>query len=331
MTDVATQKPFRNVTAPRSATGESTAGRYEGVAVLVPCYNEEVTVGKVVDDFHAVLPGATVYVFDNNSKDRTSEIAKAHGATVVLSPRQGKGHVVQHMFDLIDADYYLMVDGDDTYPAAAAPELLETLRKHDADMVVGSRLTDFKSGAFRRFHSFGNHLVARLISFFFRMNVTDVLSGYRIFSRDFVKTVPLMSEGFDIETEFTLQSASKSFKVVESPISYGVRPQGSHSKLSTFKDGILILKVILRIFKDYKPQVFFGAIAIGLALLSLAAGIVPIMDYVREQFVHHVPLAVLAAGLGILSAMSFTVGLILATVNRYHNETFRLWRKQLRR
>lgn len=322
---------MRTVLPQSTTASENIAGRYEGVAVLIPCYNEEVTIGKVVDDFRAVLPGAAIYVFDNNSKDRTSEIARAHGATVVFSPRQGKGHVVQHMFDQIDAGYYLMVDGDDTYPATAAPELLETLRRHDADMVVGSRLTNFKSGSFRRFHSFGNHLVARLISFFFRMNVTDVLSGYRIFSRDFVKTVPLMSEGFDIETEFTLQAAAKSFKVVETPISYGVRPEGSHSKLSTFKDGILILKVILRIFKDYKPQVFFGAIALFLALLSLAAGIVPIMDYVRDQFVHHVPLAVLATGLGILSVLSMAVGLILDTVNRYHNESFRLWRKLLRK
>lgn len=326
MTDVATM-PVRQASPKPSVT----AGKYEGVAVLVPCYNEAVTVGKVVDDFKAVLPGATIYVFDNNSKDRTAEIAREHGAIVVTSPRQGKGHVVQHMFDQVEADCYLMVDGDDTYPAAAAPALIDAMRASDADMIVGSRLTDFKSGSFRRFHSFGNHLVARLISFFFRMNVTDVLSGYRVFSRDFVKTVPLMSEGFDIETEFTLQAAAKSFKVVEVPISYGVRPEGSHSKLNTFKDGILILKVILRIFKDYKPQVFFTAVAVFLAMLSLAAGITPIMDYVREQFVHHVPLAVLAAGLGILSVLSMAVGLILDTVNRYHNESFRLWRKQLRK
>lgn len=313
----------------RSDNG-ADAQRYEHVAVLVPCYNEEVTVGKVVREFAAALPGATVYVYDNNSTDRTAEIAGEAGAQVVLSPRQGKGNVVQHMFEEIDADLYVMIDGDDTYDAAAAPQLIDKIKATHADMLVGTRLSVFSQGSFRQFHQYGNRLISRLISVLFRIKVTDVLSGYRVFTREFVKTVPLMSEGFEIETELTLQAAAKGYRIVEHPTKYGVRPEGSESKLSTYVDGFLIIRAIVKIFKDYKPNVFFGVVALILAMLSLLAGSVPVIEYYQTQYVSHVPLAVLAASIGILAALSAAVGLVLSTVNRYHDETFKLWRKALK-
>jgi glycosyltransferase involved in cell wall biosynthesis len=303
----------------------------EGVVVLIPCYNEELTVATVVAGFRKALPGARVIVFDNNSTDRTAELARLHGAEVVWSSRRGKGNVVQHMFETIDADVYVMVDGDNTYPAELAPELIARFLETDADMVVGCRVPDRPQDSFRRFHQFGNRLVATLISVLFRVKVSDVLSGFRVFSRTFVKTVPLISAGFEIETEMTLQAVAKQYKLVEHRVSYASRPQGSVSKLNTYSDGWLVIRAIFTIFKDYKPQVFFSALAIMLALGSLAAGLPPILEYVNTRWVSHVPLAILAASLGILSALCFGIGLILGTVNRYHNEAMRLWRRQLMR
>jgi glycosyltransferase involved in cell wall biosynthesis len=301
------------------------------IAVLIPCYNEELTVSRVVADFRVALPDARIVVFDNNSTDRTSELARAQGAEVIPSPRQGKGNVVRHMFNVIDADIYVMVDGDSTYPAEAAPGLVRCLLESGADMVVATRMSEFGSGAFRRFHTLGNRLLARLISALFNITVTDVLSGYRVFSREFVKTVPLMAEGFDIETELTLQAAAKRFSIQEQPIVYRARPPGSASKLSTVSDGILILRALFVIFKDHKPQVFFSLLAVLLALSSFIAGLPPILDYYRARYVFHVPLAIFAAALGILSMLVFGIGLVLGTLNRYHNESFVLWRRQLRK
>jgi len=308
----------------------TTTGQYAGVAVIVPCYNEELTVAKVVRDFAAALPGATVLVYDNNSTDRTAIVAVEAGAIVRHAPRQGKGNVIKQMFDEVDAEIYVMVDGDDTYPASSAPELIAALRRAGADMVVGVRLFAFEQGSFRRFHRLGSHLVAGLISALFASKVTDVLSGYRAFSRVFVKTVPLMSQGFEIETEMTLQALAKRFVVKEVPIAYGRRPEGSYSKLDTYSDGFLVLKSIVMIFKDYKPLLFFSSLSGVLLLLTLAAGMAPILDYVRIRYVVHVPLAILATGTGILSALSLTIGLILHTISRYHNETFELLRKLYR-
>ncbi|MBE7440266.1 MAG: glycosyltransferase [Spirochaetales bacterium] len=300
------------------------------IAVLLPCYNEAVTIAGVVADFRKALPGARIYVFDNNSSDDTAERALKAGARVVPSRKQGKGHVVQHMFESVEADIYLMADGDATYPAASAMSLIE-LVESGADMAVGTRMSRFQSDSFRRFHVFGNHLVSGLISFMFGSPIKDVLSGYRAFSRDFVKSIPLLSAGFEIETELTLQALTKGFVVREIPIEYGERPAGSFSKLSTFSDGFLVLKSIFMIFKDYKPLVFFGLAGALLALASLGAGFWPIMDYIQEKYVYHVPLAILAAGLAILSVLCFAVGLILDTINKYHNETFSLLRKLSRR
>lgn len=301
------------------------------IAVLVPCLDEAVTIGKVVDDFRRALPDAVVYVFDNNSTDATAEVARAHGAIVVPSLRRGKGNVVRHMFETVDADVYVMVDGDDTYPAEQAPALIAALQRHGADMVVGTRMQVHAEGAFRLFHVAGNRLLARLIGRLFGVPVTDVLSGYRVFSRDLVKTMPLVAQGFEVETELTLQAAAKGFSLVECPIDYGARPAGSVSKLSTVADGVLILRALVKIFKDYKPQIFFTSLAVLLALLSLLAGLPPILDYYRTRYVSRVPLAVLAAALGILSMLSLGVGLILDTVNRYHTESFVLWRRHLKK
>src|SRR5262249_31553171 len=206
-------------------------------------------VAKVVGDFTRVLPGAQVLVYDNNSTDKTANLAREAGAIVRHAPRQGKGNVVKQMFHEVDSEVYVMVDGDDTYPATAAPDLIAELKKTGADMVVGVRMSSFKEGSFRRFHQLGNYLVAGLISRLFSSKITDVLSGYRVFSRAFAKTAPLMSQGFEVETEMTLQALAKRFVVKELPIAYGRRPEGSHSKLDTYSDGFLVLKSIAMIFK----------------------------------------------------------------------------------
>jgi glycosyltransferase involved in cell wall biosynthesis len=254
------------------------------VAVLLPCYNEEVAVAAVVRGFRAALPDARVYVFDNNSLDATAARAAEAGAIVVPSRRQGKGNVVRHMFETIDADVYVMADGDGTYAAEGAPQLVEAVAGGRADMAIGTRLAEFdRDGSFRRFHQFGNHVISGTISLLFGARLRDVLSGYRAFSRDFVKSVPLAAAGFEIEVELTMQCLHKGFTLVEVPISYGTRPGGSESKLDTFGDGLLILRTILMIAKDYRPLTCFGLIsAIGLAA-SIAAGTPPVLDYLRER------------------------------------------------
>ena len=225
------------------------------VAVLIPCYNEAVTIGKVVDDFKRVLPDADIYVYDNNSKDGTADIAREHGAIVKFEGRQGKGNVVRSMFRDIDADYYLMVDGDDTYPAEAAPALLEPLRADRADMTVGDRLSNGSYGEEndRAFHGFGNDLVRWLIKKIYGFAFDDVMTGYRAFNRVFVKTMPVLSEGFQIETEISIHAVDKRWRIEDVPIDYRDRPEGSYSKLSTFGDGAKVLRAITSLFKDYRP------------------------------------------------------------------------------
>lgn len=305
--------------------------QYSEVAVLIPCFNEEPTLGKVVADFRHALPGAKILVFDNNSTDKTAIIARKMGAVVISAPRQGKGNVVRQMFDEVDARIYLMVDGDDTYPAFSAPALITEFERTGAHMLVGERITSFKKGSFRRFHLFGNKLVAILISCLFSTRVTDVLSGYRVLSRDFVKCISIRSTGFEVETEIMLQALAKNFLVKEMAIQYGERPKGSYSKLNTFSDGILILKAIFMIFKDYKPFTFFALLSAMLFLVTVLAGIWPILDYMNFRYVYHVPLAILASGTAILSALSLSIGLILDTISRYQNENFDLLRRLLAR
>jgi len=302
---------------------------YSDVAVLIPCFNEALTVGKVVAEFKQHLPGAAIYVFDNNSTDGTAAIAQSSGAVVIGSPRQGKGHVIRHMFSRVESPLYLMVDGDDTYPASEAPQLVREFDRGGADMVVATRIADFEDSAFRKLHRFGNHLVARLISVLFGVRTTDVMSGYRVFSREFVKSLPLLSGGFEVETEMTLQAVAKGYVIREIPVHYGSRPAGSQSKLNTYSDGLLVLRAIFLIFKDYKPLVFFTALSIVLALLSLLCGWGPVQDYLTTGLVPRFPRAILAAALGILSAISIGVGMILDTLAKFHRENFELWKKLL--
>jgi glycosyltransferase involved in cell wall biosynthesis len=300
------------------------------IAVVIPCLDEERTIAKVVADMKAVLPGAEIVVFDNGSRDRTAELAAASGARVIASPRRGKGNVVRHMAAVIEADLYVLVDGDDTYPAAEAPRLVERFLASGVDMLVATRLASHEPKAFRVFHKFGNQLISRTIAFLFRTPITDVLSGYRILSDRFVRLVHLRSEGFEIETEMTLQALAKGLPILEVPIEYRERPPGSRSKLDAVSDGLLILKCILLLFKDYKPFVFFSFVTVLLLVASLVVGSAPVLDYYRHAFVFHVPRAILAAALALLAAMSFAVGIILDTISRYHRETIEQWSRSLR-
>ena len=292
-----------------------TADPAPRIAVLVPCYNEERTVAQVVRDFHRALPDATVYVFDNASTDRTSAVAREAGAVVVREKRKGKGNVIAAMFAKVDADVYLMVDGDATYPADAAPALLAPVLRGDADMVVGQRLSVYEEKSFRPLHVFGNKLVRTLINGIFGARLNDIMSGYRAFTREVALSIPVVASGFDVETEMTLQLLYRRFVIHEVPIAYGVRPEGSESKLRTFRDGTLVLLKILGVLKAYKPLTFFG----GLALLSAAAGLVagwfPVKQFLLTRYVESVPLAILAASLMILATVFATMGVLLHTLN----------------
>lgn len=300
------------------------------VAVLIPCYNEAVTIGKVVDDFKRVLPDADIYVYDNNSKDDTAAIAEDHGAIVRTEPRQGKGNVVRQMFREIDADYYIMVDGDDTYPAEAAPRLLEPLMNDTADMTVGDRLSNGTYGEEndRAFHGFGNNLVRWLIKVIYGYAFDDVMTGYRAFNRIFVKTMPVLSEGFQIETELSIHAVDKRFRIVDVPIDYRDRPEGSYSKLSTFGDGAKVLRAIASLFKDHKPMAFFGWLALILIVLGLIAGIPVIAEYFQTGLVPRFPTAILAIALVICGALSFTAGIILDTVAKTGRKQWELFTYQ---
>jgi glycosyltransferase involved in cell wall biosynthesis len=300
------------------------------IAVVIPCLDEELTIGKVVADMKAALPGAEIIVFDNGSADRTAEVARASGARVIASPRRGKGNVLRHMSNTISADVYVLIDGDDTYPAADAPRLLERFLESGADMLVATRLDSHDDGAFRVFHELGNRVISRTIGLLFRTRVTDVLSGYRILSERFVRLVHLRTGGFEAETEMTLQALAKGLPIVEAPIRYRARPPGSRSKLDTVSDGLLIGRCILLLFKDYKPFVFFSWISALLLVASLAVGSAPVVDYYRYAFVYHVPRAILAAALAILATVTFGVGLLLDSISWYHREQIEQWKRSLR-
>ena len=286
------------------------------VAVLIPCYNEAVTIGKVVDDFHRVLPDATVYVYDNNSSDGTGEIAREHGAVVRAERRQGKGNVVRQMMRDIDADYYLMVDGDDTYPAEAAPELLAPLVADEADMVVGDRLSNGTYGEEndRAFHGFGNDLVRVLIKWIYGFEFSDVMTGYRAYNAVFAKTMPVLSPGFEIETELSIHAVDKRWRIAEVPIDYRDRPEGSESKLDTFSDGCKVLLMILSLFKDYRPLALFSWVSLLFCVLGLVAGVPVIAEFLATGLVPKLPSALLAVALVFIGILSFTCGLILDTV-----------------
>lgn len=291
------------------------------IAVLIPCKDEELTVAKVINDFKSQLPDADIYVFDNNSTDLTYKKAQEAGATVIKSHKQGKGNVIKHMFAVVEAEIYIMTDGDDTYPAEEVHKLLDTFNNNNYDMVVGTRLDSFEKHAFRSMHKYGNRFISSIITKLFSADVKDALSGYRIFSRNLVKNLFLRSNSFEIETEITLQTIINGFHFVEIPVMYRERPKGSVSKLNTYKDGFHIIRTIGMIFRDYKPLFTFSMLGLIVLILSLFAGFYPISDFIREQYVYHVPLAILAASLFIMSMLFFGIGIILNTINNFHIET----------
>ncbi|MFD0326563.1 glycosyltransferase [Lysobacter gummosus] len=293
-------------------------------AVLIPCYNEARTVAKVVADFRRALPQADIWVFDNASTDGTAELARQAGARVYRVSAKGKGNVVRAMFREVEADVYLMVDGDDTYPADHAGELLEDIIEGRADMVVGTRLEQHDSASFRRFHGFGNKLVRWSIGRLFGQPVRDVLSGYRAFSRRFVKSMPVLSRGFEIETEMTVFAMANAFVLSERTVPYGVRPEGSESKLSTFRDGFRVLRTIGFLYKDLRPLLFFGSAALLAGLASLGFGAFVFHEFSLTGEVSHPSTAVLAAALALTAFILLATGLILDTVNRRSNEILRL-------
>lgn len=284
----------------------------EKIAVLVPCYNEELTVEKVVSDFKKELPDADIYVYDNNSKDRTSELALKAGAIVRKETAQGKGNVVRSMFQDIDADIYVMVDGDDTYPADEVHGLIEAVRE-GADMVIGDRLSNgtYASENKRGFHNLGNNLVRLLINKIFDNDINDIMTGYRAFSKKFVKTNAIMSPGFQIETELTITTLVYRYKVKEIPITYRDRPKGSESKLNTFSDGFKVLMTLFDLYKDYKPLFFFGMFALVFLIVGVLVGIPVIVEFFKYSYVYKIPSAILATGLVTISFLLMMLGLIL--------------------
>ncbi|HLL74675.1 MAG TPA: glycosyltransferase [Pyrinomonadaceae bacterium] len=291
------------------------------VAVLIPCYNEELTVAEVVRDFRAQLPGADIYVFDNNSTDRTVERAREAGALIFYEHRQGKGYVVQSMFRQVDADIYIMVDGDGTYPPAEVHRLIEPVLEGGADMVVGSRLHDQSSSQFKSLNRMGNKMFLSVLNSVFKVKITDMLSGYRVFSRRFVKGVPLFGGGFETETELTIKALERGYRVVEVPVDLTTRPEGSFSKIRIVQDGLRILNTILALFRDYKPLTFFGVVGLALGALSLVPGLVVVVEFFETGLVLRLPSAVLAVGLALAGMLSLTIGLVLHTIVRRAQES----------
>ncbi|MDR7245325.1 MULTISPECIES: glycosyltransferase family 2 protein [Priestia] len=296
------------------------------VAVLIPCYNEEVTIGKVIDDFKRELPSADIYVYDNNSKDRTSEIALEHGAIVKKEFKQGKGNVVRSMFQEIDADCYVMVDGDDTYPAEFVHQLIEPIRNREANMVIGDRLSNgtYLEENKRAFHNFGNNLVRSLINGLYKSNIKDIMTGYRAYDKLFVKSIPVMSPGFEIETEMSLHALDKRFRLKEIAIDYRDRPEGSESKLNTFSDGFKVLRMIFTLFKEYKPLQFFSIWTVLFIVAGLAVGAPVLYEFFDTGFITKVPSSILATGLMVLGVLSFVCGLILDTIASLNRKQYEL-------
>ena len=293
------------------------------IAVLIPCYNEEATIGTVVRDFRAALPAAEVFVYDNNSRDRTMEVAQEAGATVRTERHQGKGSVVRRMFADIEADIYVLVDGDDTYEAAAAPKLVEALVGEDLDVVSGRRVA-VAQAAYRAGHVLGNRLLTGLTATMFRVQIADLLTGYRVMSRRFVKSFPFTAEGFGIETELTVHAVRLLMPTLEIETRYKERPEGSVSKLNTWLDGFRILRTIALLVREERPLVFFSAIFVVLALLSLLVGAPVIYEYARTGLVPRLPTALLSTALMLLAFLSLVCGLILDTVTRGRWEAKRM-------
>ena len=301
------------------------------IAVLIPCYNEAATIEKVVRDFRAALPEATVYVYDNNSTDGSGDLARSAGAVVRRERRQGKGNVIRTMFRDIEARCYLMVDGDDTYPAEQARQLTDAVLLEGADMAVGDRLSStYFTQNKRPFHNLGNVLVRGLVNRFFHGHIVDIMTGYRAFSRLFVKSFPVLSKGFEIETEMSIHALDKNFRLVNVPVDYRDRPAGSHSKLNTYSDGARVLMTVFRLVKDYKPLAFFSAVSL---LLILFAGVlfVPVfLEYLATGLVERFPTLIVAGFLAVGGLLTLCCGLILDTVIKKERQDFELWLNLLR-
>ena len=296
------------------------------IAVLIPCYNEEKTIAKVIRDAKAALPEAVIYVYNNNSKDRTAEIALAEGAIVRNEYMQGKGNVIRRMFREIDALVYVMVDGDDTYPMDSAPEMVDLVLNHNSDMVVGDRLSStYYQENKRPFHNFGNNLVRGSINKLFGCNIRDIMTGFRAFSYEFVKTFPVLSKGFEIETEMTIHAVYNNMQIDNVVIEYRDRPEGSTSKLNTFSDGFKVIFTIFRLFREYKPLHFFGILAVMFLLLSVVLGIPVLIDFFTTGTVPKFPSLIVSAASMAISVQLFICGLILDNISVMHKKDFELY------
>lgn len=301
------------------------------IAVLIPCYNESKTIEKVVKDFKTVLPTAYIYVYDNNSSDGTDKIAQNAGAIVKYERRQGKGNVIRSMFHDIDADCYIMVDGDDTYEAKDAIKIVEAVLKHDADMVIGDRLSStYFSENKRPFHNVGNKTVRFLINKLFKNNIKDIMTGYRGFSKKFVKTFPVISKGFEIETEMTIHALDKNFYIEEFPIEYRDRPVGSESKLNTVSDGIKVIKTIAKLFKEYKPFAFFSIISIILWIISLGFFTPIFIQFLETGLVSKIPTVIVSGITAVIGSLMFICGVILDVVVKKHRQLYELFLNQVK-
>ncbi len=302
------------------------------IAVLIPCYNESKTIEKVIKDYKNALPDADIYVYDNNSTDHTDEIAKKAGAIVRYEYRQGKGNVIRSMFRDIDADCYLMIDGDDTYPAENAKEMCNLVLDGKADMVIGDRLSStYFTENKRPFHNMGNRLVRFLINKIFKNNIKDIMTGYRAFSYDFVKGFPVLSKGFEIETEMTIHAVDKNFKLVEIPVTYRDRPEGSVSKLNTYKDGLKVLKTIGTLFKEYRPSLFFNLIAFLFLIVTFVLGIPPFVEYFQTGLVLKFPSLIVASISLVISILLCIAGIILEVIAKKHKQLYELYLHSIKR
>lgn len=294
------------------------------IAVLIPCLDEEITITKVVKDFKLALPSADIYVYDNNSTDSTFIKAKDAGAIVKKEMQQGKGNVIRSMFREVEADIYILVDGDDTYPANISNDLLQPIINKTADMVVGDRISrgDYDLTNDRNLHSFGNKFISSVINLFFKTKLRDIMSGYRVFSKKFVKTIPIHSHGFEVETEITLHCLDKNIKIQEIPIEYKSRPEGSYSKLNTYSDGFTILKTIMWLIKDFKPILFFSFISLLFFIATLIIGLPVINEFIELGYIQILPSAILATGLAMISVFTLLAGIILDSLSTNQRDQF---------
>jgi len=295
------------------------------IAILIPCYNEAKTIGKVVKDFRTTLPEATIYVYDNNSTDGSDKIAKKAGAIIRYEYKQGKGNVVRSMFRDIEAQCYLLVDGDDTYSARDAKKMCDLILSNKADMVIGDRLsgTYFKENK-RRFHNTGNKLVRFVINKLFHTKINDIMTGYRAFNKRFVKGFPVLSKGFEIETEMTIHAIDKNYHYLENPIDYKDREEGSVSKLNTYSDGFRVIKTICMLFKEYKPFIFFGVIALILFIIAMIFGISVVIEYYETGLVPRFPTLIVASILLVISLLLWVTGIILEVIAKKQKEIYEI-------